>query len=77
MPSLLEQELQGVWASVVIARGLSSRDTACGISPDPGIEPVSPPLVHGFLTTGPSGKPEQKFLKKLDKQGVRIIGIGG
>ena len=29
--------------------------------PGPGLEPVSPALAGGFLTTAPPGKPEQKF----------------
>ena len=52
----------GAWASVAVARGLSS----CGAQallfrgmwdlPRPGIEPVSPELAGGFLTTEPPGK---------------------
>ena len=52
----------GTHASVVAARGLSS----CGARaqllrgvwdlPGPGIEPVSPALAGGFLTTAPPGK---------------------
>ena len=30
-------------------------------SPQTGIEPMSPALAGGFLTTGPSGKSENKF----------------
>ena len=42
--------------SVVAAYGLSCPE-ACGILvPRPGIEPVSPALEGGFLTTGPPGK---------------------
>ena len=34
--------------------------TACGILvPQPGIEPVSPAMAGGFLTTVPPGKPRQ------------------
>ena len=29
---------------------------ACGLFPDPGIEPVFPALAGGFLTTEPPGK---------------------
>ena len=53
----------GVWASVVVTRGLSS----CGMRaqllrgmwdpPRPGLEPVSPALAGGFPTTAPPGKP--------------------
>ena len=64
----------GMWASVVVARGLSScgswalehRLSSCGALaqllrgmwdlPGPGIEPVSPALAGGFLTTAPPGK---------------------
>ena len=65
----------GVWASVVVARRLSScgswalelRLSSCGSwaqllcsmwdLPGPGLEPVSPALAGGFLTTAPPGKP--------------------
>ena len=67
------------WASVVVARGLSScglralerRLSSCGARasllcgmwdlPRPGLEPVSPALAGGFLTTAPSGKPYCEF----------------
>ena len=43
-------------SSLFVARGLSC-STACAILvPRPGIEPTSPALQGGFLTTGPSGK---------------------
>ena len=46
----------GRTGSLVVARGLSCPE-ACGILvPWPGIEPTSPALEGGFLTTGPSGK---------------------
>ena len=42
--------------SVVVAGGFSCPQ-ACGILvPQPGIEPVSPALQGGYLTTGPPGK---------------------
>ena len=42
--------------SVVVVHGLSC-PTACWILvPWPGIEPVSPELAGGFLTTAPPGK---------------------
>ena len=43
---------------LVVARGLfSSYLAACRILvPRPGIEPTSPALEGGFLTTGPPGK---------------------
>ena len=44
-----------VWG-LLSSLGLSC-PSACGILiPQPGIEPVSPALEGGFLTTGPSGK---------------------
>ena len=51
----------GAWAlehagSVVAARWLSC-PVACGtLVPPPGIEPASPALEGGLLTTGPPGK---------------------
>ena len=33
--------------------------------PGPGLEPVSPALAGGFLTTAPPGKPYKKIFKKL------------
>ena len=42
--------------SLVVAHGLSC-SVACGILvPGPGVEPASPALQDGFVTTGPSGK---------------------
>ena len=52
----------GAWASVVVACGLSSCGTQawllCGTwdLPGPGLEPMSPALAGGFLTTAPPGK---------------------
>ena len=69
-----EHGLWGAQASVVVARRLSSvvavvvhRLVAWGMwdLPRPGIEPVSPPLACGFLTTGPSGKSKPQFLHSL------------
>ena len=54
----------GAWASVVVARRLRScgawAELLCGMwdLPGPGIEPVSPALADGFLTTAPPGKPQ-------------------
>ena len=53
----------GAWASVVVARGLSSCGTRAQLLrdmwnlPGPGLEPMSPALAGGFLTTVPPGKP--------------------
>ena len=33
--------------------------------PGPGLEPVSPALAGGFLTTAPPGKPEGQFLSPV------------
>ena len=76
----LDLGLQATWASVIPARGRSS----CGMwaylphsvwdPPGPGMEPVSPVLEGGFLTTEAPGKPEHflncgscwlSFAKKL------------
>ena len=52
----------GVWTSVVVAHGLSSRGTRaqllCGTwdLPGAGIEPVSLTLQGRFSTSGPPGK---------------------
>ena len=51
--------------SVVAEHGLQacwfSCPVACGILvPGPGIEPMSPGLAGGLLTTGPPGKPKKK-----------------
>ena len=43
--------------------------------PEPGLEPVSPALAGGFLTTAPPGKPEFCFLivvKFTPPQGLRL-----
>ena len=42
--------------SVVVAQGLSCPVAYGILVPRPGIEPVSPALEGGFLTTGPPGK---------------------
>ena len=53
--------LQCAGFSLVVAHGLSC-PVACGILvPQPGIDPTSPALEGGFLTTGPPGK-SQTFL---------------
>ena len=52
----------GTWASVIAAHGLSSCDTWAQMLhgmwnlPAPGIEPISPALAGGFLSTAPPGK---------------------
>ena len=74
---------QSVWASVVVARGLSScgsrglerRLSSCGAQaqllrgrwdlPGPGLEPLSPALAGGFLTTAPPGKSPRYILKQV------------
>ena len=64
----------GARASVVVARGLSS----CGSRayflrgmwdlPGPGLEPVSPALSCGFLTTEPRGKPEISLILNIENE---------
>ena len=55
--------------SVVAVHGLSC-PTACGILvPRPGIEPASPALEGGFLTTGPPGKSPLLLILKIDQYG--------
>ena len=60
----------GTWASVAVAHGLQSAGSvvvahrlgcsaARGIFPDIGLEPASPALAGGFLTTAPPGKPQK------------------
>ena len=51
---VLEHRLRGAQASVVVWCGLSC-SVACGIFLE-GVEPVSPALAGGVLTTGPPGK---------------------
>ena len=46
----------GMWASVVMAHGLSLLHSMWDL-PGPGLEPMSPALAGGFLTTAPPGKP--------------------
>ena len=46
---------QSAQASIVVAQGLSC-SMACGDLPGAGIEPVSPALAGGYLTTAPPGK---------------------
>jgi len=52
--SLVEHELQGVWASVVVVLGLSGPEER-GTSRR-GIEPVFPAMAGRFLTPGTPGK---------------------
>ena len=60
---LVEHRLQVVWALVVVAHGLSRYGLQAWLPlgmwnlPRPGMEPMSPALAGGFLTTGPAGKP--------------------
>ena len=60
-----------VRASVVVEHGLSSCSTQAQLlhgmwdPSGPGLEPVSPALAGGFLTTAPPGKPTLMFLKTL------------
>ena len=61
LPLVVAQGLKHL-GSVIVARGLSCF-TACGILvPWSGIEPTSPALQGGFLTTGPPGKSLDRHL---------------
>ena len=51
-----------------MAHGLSC-SAARGNLPGPGLEPVSPALAGGFLTTVPPGKPESSGLSKEELTG--------
>ena len=54
--SCCELQVLGHTGTVLVVHGLSC-PTACGILlPAPGIEPMSPALSGGFLTTQPPGK---------------------
>ena len=57
-------------ASLVVVRGFGCRE-ATWDHPGPGIEPASPALAGGFLTTGPPGSPRiilfLTYLKRLHK----------
>ena len=69
---VVEHGLQGVWASVVGARGLEWRLSSCGSCaqlpcgvcslPVLVIVPMSSALAGGFLTAGPPGKSFSPFL---------------
>ena len=62
-----------VQASVVVAHGLSSCGTRAYLLrgtwdlPGSGLEPVSPALAGGFLTTVPSGKSPGKIFLKITR----------
>ena len=57
--------------SLVLALGLSSCSTTCGILvPRPGIEPVSPAWQGGLLTPGPPEKPLYLLLYCLFVAGI-------
>ena len=62
---LVAESLQCSGFSLVEARELSF-SAACGILVlRPGIEPTSPALEGGFLTTGPPGKSQKNCFKAL------------
>ena len=69
-------QLAGMGAnSVVEVRGLSCSG-ACGIFvPWPGIEPVSPALAGGFLTTGPPGKSLARYSYLLRTVALCTLGV--
>ena len=43
--------------------------------PGPGLEPVSPALAGGFLTTAPPGKPQQSFFFKFIYLFLAVLGL--
>ena len=51
----LERRLRSCGARAYLLRGMWDL-------PGPGLEPVSPALVDGFLTTAPPGKPQKTLL---------------
>ena len=51
--------------SVVVAHRLSC-SVACGIFPDQDLNPVSPALAGGFLTTAPPGKPWIQVFREIN-----------
>ena len=52
-----------VWASLVVALRLGCISVYGILVPKPGIEPESPALEGGFLTTGPLGRsPKNMFI---------------
>ena len=68
-------ETPGTWASVFAAQGLSMCSTwalvahgTCSL-PGPGIEPVSPALSGGFLSTAPPRKSLNVKFKEQHKRG--------
>ena len=54
----LERRLSSCGARALLLRGMWDL-------PGPGLEPVSPALAGGFLTTVPPGKPHGCFLKNI------------
>ena len=65
---LLLQTGSGCLGSVVVAHELSCSATYGILVPRSGMEPMSPTLAGGFLTTGPPGKPKGHILKQLKFQ---------
>ena len=58
-----------------VVHGLSHSE-ACRISWGPGVEPVSPALSGGFLTTGPLGKPYILNFERAKRSIVFLWGLG-
>ena len=63
----VEHRIQGAWASVLVAQGLSCPHSVWNL-PRPGIEPMFPILAGGFLTTGPPGKSQGGYFLRLRNQ---------
>ena len=66
-----------MWASVAVAHRLSSCGTRAQLLrgmqdlPEPGIEPMSPALAGGFLSTAPPGKSLVLVLKPAKRINIR------
>ena len=59
--SCCQAQAVGAQASVVMVRGLSCPEEGVILVPGPVIEPVSPALEGGFLTTGSPGKSQREL----------------
>ena len=73
----------GAWASAVVVHGLSSCGSRAQLLhgmwdlPGPGLEPVSPSLAGGFLTTAPPGKSRCRRILISKMEQVQWVPYGG
>ena len=58
--------LQNMRASIVVAQGFNCSRARGILVLQPGMEPVSPALLIGFLTTRPPGKFRLHFINRLN-----------